>query len=56
MLFNFRKCKCIQTEHEDAQYAMGSTVLNTTLKENNLGLTANLTCRYQSSVELQKRR
>ena len=41
MLFNFGKCKCLHTEHgnEDAQYTMGDTVLNTTLKEKDLGLT-----------------
>ena len=51
MLFNFGKCKCLHTGHgnEDAQYTMGDTVLNTTLKEKDLGLT-------QSSVELQQRR
>ena len=38
MLFNFGKCKCLQTGHgnEDAQYKMGGTVLNTTLKEKDL--------------------
>ena len=41
MLFSFRKCKCLHTGHgnEDAQYAMGDTVLNTTVKEKDLGLT-----------------
>ena len=41
MLFNFGKCKCCHTGHgnEDAQYTMGGTVLNTTLKEKDLGLT-----------------
>ena len=41
MLFNFGKCKCLHTRHgnEDAQYTMGGTVLNTTLKEKDLGLT-----------------
>ena len=40
MLFNFGKCKCLQTGHrnEDTQYTMGDTVLNTTEKEKNLGL------------------
>ena len=40
MLFNFCKCKCLHTGHgiEDAQYTMGGTVLNTTLKEKDLGL------------------
>ena len=41
MLFNFGKCKCFHTGHgnENAQYTMGDTVLNTTLKEKDLGLT-----------------
>ena len=41
MQFNVGKCKCLQTGHgnEDAQYTMGGTVLNTTVTENNLGLT-----------------
>ena len=40
MLFNFGKCKCLQTGHgnEDAKYTMGGTVLNTTVKEKDLGL------------------
>ena len=34
MLFNFGKCKCLHTGHgnEDAQYTMGGTVINTTVK------------------------
>ena len=41
MLFNLGKCKCLHTGHgnEDAQYTMGGTVLNTTLKERDLCLT-----------------
>ena len=41
MLFNYGKCKCLHTGHgnEDAQYKMGDTVLNTTVKEKDLGLT-----------------
>ena len=39
MLFNFGKCKCLHTGHgnEDVQYIMGSTVLNTTVKEKTYG-------------------
>ena len=35
MLFNFGKCKCLHTGHgnENAQYTMGGTVLNTTVKK-----------------------
>ena len=41
MLFNYGKCTCLHRGHgnEDAQYTMGDTVLNTTVKENDLGLT-----------------
>ena len=41
MLFNFGKCKFLHTGHgnEDAQYTMGGTVLNTTVKEKVLELT-----------------
>ena len=41
MLFNFGKCKCLHIGHgnEDAQYTMGGTVQNTTLKEKDLVLT-----------------
>ena len=41
MLFNFGKCKCLHTGHrnEDAQYTIGGTVLNTIVKEKDLGLT-----------------
>ena len=43
MLFNFGKCKCLHKGHgnEDAQYTMGATVLNITVKEKGLGLTNN---------------
>ena len=39
-LFTFGKCKCLHTEHgnKDAQYTMGGTVLNTTVKEKDLRL------------------
>ena len=41
MMFNFGKCKCFHTGHgnEDAHYTMGGTVLKTTVKEKDLGLT-----------------
>ena len=41
MLFNFGKCKCLHTGrgNEYAQYTMGGTVLNTTVKEKDVGLT-----------------
>ena len=41
MLFNYVKCKCLRTGYgnEEAHYTMGDTELNTTIKENDLGLT-----------------
>ena len=41
MLFNFGKCKCLHTGHEnlDINYTMGDTVVGTTVKENDLGIT-----------------
>ena len=41
MLFNFGKCKCLHTGHGnlDVNYKMGDTVLGTTVKETDLGVT-----------------
>ena len=39
MLFNFGMCLHTRHRNEDVQYTMGGTVLNTTIKENVLGLT-----------------
>ena len=41
MLFNFGKCKCLHTGHEnlDVNYKMGDTILGTTVKEKDLGVT-----------------
>ena len=41
MLFNFGKCKCLHTGHGnlDVNYKMGDTVLGTTAKEKDLGVT-----------------
>ena len=40
MLYDVGKCKCLHTGHgnEDAQYTMSNIVLNTALKEKDLGL------------------
>ena len=58
MLFNYGKCKCLHTGHgnEDAQYTMGGTVLNTTLKEKDLGLTisANMKVSEQYGIAATK--
>ena len=57
-MFNFGKCKCFHTGHgnEYAQYTMGGTVLNTTVKEKDLGLTVSADMKVSESVELQQRR
>ena len=41
MLLNLRKCKCLHTGHGnlDVNYKMGDTVLGTTVKEKDLGVT-----------------
>ena len=41
MLFNFGKCKCLHTGHGnlDVNYKMGDSVLGTTIKEKDLGVT-----------------
>ncbi len=41
MLFNFGKCKCLHTGYgnEYVEYTMGGSVLSTTVKEKDLGLT-----------------
>ena len=41
MLLNFGKCKCLHTGHGnlDVNYKMGATVLGTTVKEKDLGVT-----------------
>ena len=40
-MFNFGKCKCLHTGHGnlDVNYKMGDTVLGTTVKEKDLGVT-----------------
>ena len=41
MLLNFGKCKCLYIGHGnlDVNYKMGDTVLGTTVKEKDLGVT-----------------
>ena len=41
MLFNLSKCKCLHTGHGnlDINYDIGDTVLGTTVKEKDLGMT-----------------
>ena len=41
MLFHFGKCECLHTGHGNlgVNYKMGDTVLDTTVKEKDLGVT-----------------
>ena len=43
MLFNFGKCKCphIEPGNTNMNYEMGGTILSTTVKEKDLGVTVN---------------
>ena len=43
MLFNFGKCKCLQTGlgNTGVNYEMGGTILSKTVKEKDLGVTMN---------------
>ena len=58
ILFTFGKCKCLHIGHEneDAQYTMGGIVLNTTLKEKDLGVTisANMKVSEQCGIAATK--
>ena len=57
MLFNYGKCKCLHTGHgnEDAQYTMGDTVLNTTIKEKDLGITISADMKVSEQYGLIRR-
>ena len=55
MLFNFEKCKCLlHTGHgnEEGQYTLGCTVLNTTVKEKDLGLTISADMKVSEQCEI----
>ena len=54
MLFNFGKYKCLHTGYgnEDTQYTIGGTVLNTTLKEKDLGLTISADMKVSEQCEI----
>ena len=58
MLFNLGKCKCLHTGHEnlDVTYKMGDTVLGTTVKEKDLGVTisANMKVSEQCGIAASK--
>ena len=58
MLLNFGKCKCLHTGHGnlDGYYIMGNTVLGTTIKEKDLGVTisADMTVSGQCGIAASK--
>ena len=58
MLFNFGKCKCLHTGHGNlnVNYKMGDTVLGTTVKEKDLGVTisANMKVSEQCGIAASK--
>ena len=58
MLFNLGKCKCLHTGHRNlnVNYKMGDTVLGTTVKENDLGVTisADMKVSEQCSIAASK--
>ena len=58
MLFNFGKCKCLHTGHGNlnVNYKMGDTVLGTTVKEKDLGVTisADMKVSEQCSIAASK--
>ena len=55
MLLHFWKCKCLHTRHRNLniKYNMGDTVLGTTVKEKDLGITISAD---MNSVGLQLQR
>ena len=56
MLFNFGKCKCLHTGHGnvDAQYTMGGNVINTTIKDLGLTISANMKASEQCGIAAAK--
>ena len=58
MLLNFGKCKCLHTRHGnmDVNYKMGDTVLGTTVKEKDLGVTisTNMKVSEQCGIAVSK--
>ena len=57
-LFNFGKCKCLHTGHGklDVKHKMGDTILGTTVKEKDLGVTisADMKVSEQCSIAASK--
>ena len=58
MLFNFGKCKCIHIGHGNVskEYFMGNTILGTSVKEKDLGVTFSADMTVRSNVDLLQQR
>ena len=56
MLFNFGKCKCLHIGpgNTSMNYDMGGTLLSTTVKEKDLGVTMNANMKVSENAELQR--
>ena len=56
MLFNFAKCKCLHTGHGnlDVNNNIGDTVLSTTVKEKDLGISADMKFSEQCGIAASK--
>ena len=56
MIFNFGKCKCLHTGHGnlDKNYNMGDSVLGTTIKEKDLGITISADVKVCVALQLQR--
>ena len=54
MLFNLGKCKCLYTGHWnlDRSYNMRGTVLGTTVKEKDLGITISVDMKVSEQCEI----
>ena len=52
MLFSLGKCKCLQTgcRNLDVNYKMGDTVLGTSIKEKDLGITISADIKMSETV------
>ena len=58
MLFYFGKCKCLHIGpgNTSTTYEMGGTILSTTVKEKDLGVTMNANMKVSEHAELQRLR
>ena len=54
MLFNLGKCKCLHTGHGnlDVNYKMGDTILGTTVKEKDLGVTVSADMKVSEQCDI----